>query len=363
LLELLGPQSRNSLKRLVKLAVERSISAHEVSHGLSEWDSNSAVAFVSSALAASTKDNLTQSEEFLSAVSLGPIDLSSLIIRNGGGKAYNDLSPDGQAYSTLLVGIISASIISWYRSTPAAASAALLASQGAQLRLAREQAAHLADAALRDEVNVSQSFRELQQISGEIQALRLSLSGPVSVRPGANAPTIYQTIEHGFEFLGEVFGRDAHAEKRDGMRGLIIADIDGFEAINRRFGVRTGERVVDRVFDLIRATPNVMVAGRCGGDAFFLVLSGSSGVDIRITSEELVSGVRDGSWSRIEPALFVTCSAGFAEFEGYPPDTDFVQGCIDACRLGKIDGGSRATSIAKAALVGSATRGSTWEFS
>src|SRR5262245_50704047 len=89
---------------------------------------------------------------------------------------------------------------------------------------------------------------------------------------------------------------------------LIALDVDHFKAINDRHGHGTGDRVLSRVADTIRAhTREIDLVGRLGGDEFVIALVATDADGARALTERLHEVLEDGDLPRI------SLSAGIVE--------------------------------------------------
>ena len=121
-------------------------------------------------------------------------------------------------------------------------------------------------------------------------------------------------------FMGrKAFLRQSAAELERSRRAslpisLIALDVDNFKLINDKFGVQTGDDVLQVVAQTIRdkSRPYDCI-GRWAGDEFVLILAGVIGADAEKVAERIIAGVRG---TRIEvpnePPLNVKMSAGIA---------------------------------------------------
>jgi|GEM_PF-1549811 diguanylate cyclase (GGDEF)-like protein len=94
---------------------------------------------------------------------------------------------------------------------------------------------------------------------------------------------------------------------------VVTFDIDGFQAINERFGSEVGDEVLRRIGQLVRKALRASdVAGRIDGEEFALILRGITGDRAFGVCERLRLAVLKYPWNQLHPELKVTISLGFA---------------------------------------------------
>ena len=112
-------------------------------------------------------------------------------------------------------------------------------------------------------------------------------------------------------------GTTSNADDSNGVSagGLAIAlvDLDWFKQVNDTFGHLLGDRVLQRVVDLLQTgLPEGAFCARYGGEEFVLVFPGSDpGTAIAVT-EAARARIERFPWSQLAPGLRVTVSAGIA---------------------------------------------------
>jgi diguanylate cyclase (GGDEF)-like protein len=102
------------------------------------------------------------------------------------------------------------------------------------------------------------------------------------------------------------------AIETDTPLSLIFLDLDGFKAINDRFGHRAGDRVLSvsaqRIRESIRAQDHI---GRFGGDEFLIVSEGTDAESARRIAERIAAAVREPI-EGLPEGFHVTASIGIA---------------------------------------------------
>jgi diguanylate cyclase (GGDEF)-like protein len=104
------------------------------------------------------------------------------------------------------------------------------------------------------------------------------------------------------------------AKRNDSIGALALADVDHFKRINDTHSHAVGDKVLERVADLLsvgcRKTDFV---ARYGGEEFLLYFPDTDGERARQVCEELREGMQNADWSDIVPGIRVTLSFGLAE--------------------------------------------------
>jgi diguanylate cyclase (GGDEF)-like protein len=97
--------------------------------------------------------------------------------------------------------------------------------------------------------------------------------------------------------------------------GLAIAlvDLDWFKQVNDTFGHLLGDRVLQRVVDLLQSgLPEGAFCARYGGEEFVLVFPGIDPGSAIAVTEAARARIHGFPWSQLAPGLRVTVSAGVA---------------------------------------------------
>ena len=109
------------------------------------------------------------------------------------------------------------------------------------------------------------------------------------------------------------------AKRNDSTGALALADVDHFKRINDTHSHAVGDKVLERVADLLsdgcRKTDFV---ARYGGEEFLLYFPDTDGERAGQVCEELREDMQNADWSDIVPGIRVTLSFGLAEIR----DTD-----------------------------------------
>lgn len=99
---------------------------------------------------------------------------------------------------------------------------------------------------------------------------------------------------------------------------VALIDLDHFKHINDRFGHATGDRVLARIADLLRANTRASdVLVRLGGEEFLIVFTDTELPLAHEVSERLREQVQSHDWSDIAGELAVTLSIGLTTAPPY----------------------------------------------
>ncbi|MBE9117659.1 response regulator [Lusitaniella coriacea LEGE 07157] len=136
------------------------------------------------------------------------------------------------------------------------------------------------------------------------------------------------------------------AQRYDRPLCLALLDLDGFKAINDRYGHSTGDRVLQRIGQLLRMTfKSEDIVSRWGGAEFVIGMYGFDRNEGIQRLEELLEIVRNEVFpiAGQEKPLQVTISAGVAEYPKQGSDLQALYQTADAALTrAKIQGRDRA---------------------
>ena len=122
---------------------------------------------------------------------------------------------------------------------------------------------------------------------------------------------------------------------------LLLVDLDHFKAVNDTQGHLEGDAVLRRVAAALeRATREIDIAGRFGGDEFVVVLPDTDAAQAAIVAERLIAEIRvEGR--KTDADAPVTASVGLST--GRPGDNtgDILRRADEAAYRAKADGGNR----------------------
>jgi two-component system cell cycle response regulator len=99
---------------------------------------------------------------------------------------------------------------------------------------------------------------------------------------------------------------------RDGL-AVALVDLDWFKQVNDTFGHLVGDRVLQRVVELLSdLLPEDAFCARYGGEEFVLVVPGIDAPTAVAVAEAARARVENNAWSQLVPGLRVTVSVGLA---------------------------------------------------
>ncbi|MBJ7331750.1 MAG: diguanylate cyclase, partial [Solirubrobacteraceae bacterium] len=145
----------------------------------------------------------------------------------------------------------------------------------------------------------------------------LSLPDPASVTPA------HRVVDDGTPALSEEaltwHGTElaARTARSGAPVALVVADLDGFTALNERWGARAGDDVLREIAHRIETSAPALVAPyRTGGDAFAIVLVGADARRAFAVAERLRGAVASASAGALQLSVSVgVASSGPAGFD------------------------------------------------
>jgi diguanylate cyclase (GGDEF)-like protein/PAS domain S-box-containing protein len=106
---------------------------------------------------------------------------------------------------------------------------------------------------------------------------------------------------------------------------VAVLDLDGFKAVNDRFGHAIGDEVIKAFAGIfLKEKRAVDYVARYGGDEFVVLLKGATPEVALAPLTRVMNAVREYDWSAIIPGMSLTTSVGIAGFaKGESPDDTF----------------------------------------
>lgn len=129
---------------------------------------------------------------------------------------------------------------------------------------------------------------------------------------------------------------------------VAIVDVDHFKAINDSFSHETGDRVLQRLADLLRqvapAESHLGFVARLGGEEFLVVRTDLTGDRFRRSVERLRRNVESHDWSDLDVGLRVTISAGIASARPGDDQPTILRRADELLYAAKVAGRNRVLS-------------------
>ncbi|MFC1464516.1 MAG: diguanylate cyclase domain-containing protein [Candidatus Brachytrichaceae bacterium NZ_4S206] len=169
-------------------------------------------------------------------------------------------------------------------------------------------------------------------------------------RPGAFPSWLHlyslnvSEIEHSFVLtIGPILRK--HKERKDYQVTLVHMDLDKFESINNRFGVKIGNEIIGIVSKLFQQgfEPYSYYVSRWSDDAFWACLRGEDKVGIGL-AHQIKQQIQEYPWDIIAPGLYVTASFGVAQLceTDTTPEKWMIRALLGT-REAKMKGGNRVS--------------------
>lgn len=97
---------------------------------------------------------------------------------------------------------------------------------------------------------------------------------------------------------------------------IIILDIDEFKNVNDVYGHIVGDKILKELADIIKVNVrHVDIAGRYGGDEFFIIMPETTLVEAKVIAERIRNAVEGKVFSLLGYELWLTISLGLAEMD------------------------------------------------
>jgi polar amino acid transport system substrate-binding protein len=122
--------------------------------------------------------------------------------------------------------------------------------------------------------------------------------------------------------------------------GVLIIDIDYFKGINDRYGYNTGDSLLIKLSEIIKANLNTSdIIGRFSGNAFIIARPNSTESGIKTMAKELAFTVTNTSFADIGVDQPVKLSVGYSFMDMYEYDqTKITRLAENAMYLAKQNG-------------------------
>jgi diguanylate cyclase (GGDEF)-like protein len=135
-----------------------------------------------------------------------------------------------------------------------------------------------------------------------------------------------------------------YLQRKHILATAVTIDVDGMSGINANYGVDVGDSVIERIVDVCEKHPNRVLAIRIGDDTICLILQRLNQAEALKAARKLLSEIQKLNWNSLALRLYVTCSAGVAEFDlRREPAVISVFRAIEGQRLARANGRSNAS--------------------
>ncbi len=140
----------------------------------------------------------------------------------------------------------------------------------------------------------------------------------------------------------------AVARHRRGERrlGLIMLDVDHFKAVNDTYGHAVGDRVLERVADVLQeSVREIDVPARFGGEEFAVVLEEANREQASMVAERIRSDIEALDFEAAEGRFSCTVSLGVSLWPEDASQLDELVECADEALYASKEGGRNQVSV------------------
>lgn len=117
-------------------------------------------------------------------------------------------------------------------------------------------------------------------------------------------------------YLEEILPKEINrAQRRESSLAVVMIDVDGFKAVNTRFGHLVGDRVLKEVAELLKKNFRVSdTVIRYGGDEFLVLTGDTDEAQARVAVERLHANVEEWNRANVIPDFRLSLSCGVAAY-------------------------------------------------
>jgi diguanylate cyclase (GGDEF)-like protein len=117
-------------------------------------------------------------------------------------------------------------------------------------------------------------------------------------------------------FIVEALKDEVERSRRYGaLLSIVLFDIDDFKKVNDTFGHLTGDAVLQKLAELLKASLRAIdIVGRYGGEEFLAILPETDGINGYIVAERFRERVEQEAFSNGEGHINITVSGGVAHY-------------------------------------------------
>jgi diguanylate cyclase (GGDEF)-like protein len=124
------------------------------------------------------------------------------------------------------------------------------------------------------------------------------------------------------------------------LNSVLFLDIDDLTVINKNFGEKVGDLVIDSIQKIIKNKRSFRYSGRCGDDTFYGVLFGVTEHRTEKFCKELHQDIVAYNWTSIADKLRVSCTIGVAHLQKDESALSWLIRSIEGMLYGKQNKGS-----------------------
>lgn len=134
----------------------------------------------------------------------------------------------------------------------------------------------------------------------------------------------------------------AREHREPGNLSLMLMDLDHFKEINDQHGHELGDRVLERVAELLHTQGREQdFVGRWGGEEFLLVMPETDPIQAVAAAERIRAAVQALDWSDLQPGLQVTLCVGISQLDEQESFSSAIARADRALYRGKAQGRNR----------------------
>ena len=146
-------------------------------------------------------------------------------------------------------------------------------------------------------------------------------------------------------FIEKLNNQKALSERDDSDFVLCFLDLDHFKIINDNFGHHTGDIVLQKFSEIIRASiREVDCAARFGGEEFVCLLVNTNIEDAITIAERIRHTLESYNFSDVAPSLSATVSIGLSNFKQYNTIQETLTSADNRMYLAKKNGRNQVVS-------------------
>jgi len=144
-------------------------------------------------------------------------------------------------------------------------------------------------------------------------------------------------------FIVEALKDEVERSRRYGsLLSIVLFDIDDFKKVNDTFGHLTGDAVLQKLAELLKASLRAIdIVGRYGGEEFLAILPETDGINGYIVAERFRERVEQEAFSNGEGHINITVSGGVAHYTHGMDVNKLIKMADDSLYTAKREGKNR----------------------